>query len=122
MMKGIVRRRRMMLAKDLSGRSYGVRYVWPVAFVNLLALDARTLGAYVSLRKKKAATCTNTSNTDVDQKIQRQLVFMDMYAPTIGATVGPRNVRMPYIAWPFPRSSLLQQSASTPLQSFFKVC
>lgn len=55
---------------------------------------------------------------DVAKKIQRQFAPVDIYAPTIGATQGASHVKMPYMAWPFPRSSFDQVSARTPLHNY----
>ena len=56
---------------------------------------------------------------DVAKKIQRQFAPVDIYAPTICATQGASHVKMPYMAWPFPRSSFDQVSARTPLHNYF---
>jgi hypothetical protein len=77
----------------------------------------RMAGAYVSRKKRSAASWTKTVKMDVAKKIQRQFVPVDMYAPTIGATQGASHVKMPYMDWPFPRSSFDQVSARTPLHS-----
>lgn len=53
------------------------------------------MGANVSERKNNARTWTKTSKMEVDQKIQRQVVLVEMYAPQMGATHGPMKVNMP---------------------------
>lgn len=92
MINGTKMRRRSTWDK---GRFSSVTCLRPVSLVRRLAFCKRILGPYVSLRKSRAATWTTRSKADVDQKIQRQVVYMDTYAPRIGASTGPRNVSSP---------------------------
>jgi hypothetical protein len=80
--KGRIREIRSTFQSVLSGFSHSVRNAsLPVSLRSFVALIPRSLGAKVSLKKKKPITCMPASTMDVAQNTHRQVVFSAIKPP-----------------------------------------